>query len=93
MEFYEEDSPFSEHELTRALGVNRDVQVQLASGSIKGGDFIVLCTDGLYGEVRSFEISDTVMNNPTPRAAMKLIQLANSRGGKDNIAVIVIKFV
>jgi serine/threonine protein phosphatase PrpC len=93
METYEEYAPLSEHELTRALGVNPDVQVQLASGSPRSGDFLVLCTDGLYTEVRNFEISDAVLSNPVPRATMKLIQLANSRGGKDNIALIVIKVV
>ncbi len=93
METYEDYAPLSEHELTRALGVNLDVQVQLASGSPRSGDFLVLCTDGLYTEVRNFEIADAVLKNPLPRATMKLIQLANSRGGKDNIALIVIKVV
>jgi serine/threonine protein phosphatase PrpC len=91
MELYEDYNPVSEHELTRALGVNPDVQVQLASGTPKPGDFFVLCTDGLYGEVRDFEIVDAVVNDPVPRSSMKLIQLANSRGGKDNVAVVVIK--
>lgn len=91
MEVYDDCGPTSEHELTRALGVNPDVQVQLAGGTLKPGDFLVLCTDGLYGEVRDFEITDAVMKEPVPRATMKLIQLANSRGGKDNVAVIVIR--
>lgn len=84
-------SSTSEHELTRAMGINPDTEVQLAGGSPKPGDYFMLCTDGLYGEVREFELLDNIKAYPPDAAAKKLIDLANSRGGKDNVAVVVIQ--
>ncbi len=90
IELYDDYNPTSEHELTRAIGINPDVQVQLAGGTPRPGDYLVLCTDGLYGEVREFEIVDTIMKETVQGATMKLIQLANSRGGSDNVAIIIL---
>jgi len=91
LELYEEISHISEHELTRAVGINPDLMVQLAGGTPHPGDRFVLCTDGLYGMVRDFEIARTVIENPPQLACRKLVQLANQRGGVDNIAVVVIQ--
>lgn len=83
----------SEHELTRALGVNPDIEVQLAGGTPRPNDIFLLCTDGLYGEIRDFEIMETVKDTPPDLAAKNLITLANQRGGKDNTAVVVVQVV
>jgi len=91
IELYQEENNISEHELSRALGVNPDVQVQLGSGALASGDRFVLCTDGLYSQLRNFEIAQAALQNKPPAACMKLIQLANQRGGKDNIAVVVVE--
>jgi len=91
MELYEDVTHASEHELSRAVGINPDVQIQLAGGAAYGGDHFVICTDGLYGQLRDFEISEIVVKNPPQLAVRKLIQAANQRGGKDNIALVVIQ--
>lgn len=91
IEFIESFSSTSEHELTRAMGINPDTEVQLAGGSPRPGDYFMLCTDGLYGEIREFEIIDAIKSYPPDTAAKKLIGLANDRGGKDNVAVVVIQ--
>jgi len=91
MELYEDVTHASEHELSRAVGINPDVQIQLAGGAAYSGDHFVLCTDGLYGQLRDFEISEIVVKNQPQLAARKLIQTANQRGGKDNIALVVIQ--
>ncbi|HUT53848.1 MAG TPA: protein phosphatase 2C domain-containing protein [bacterium] len=91
IEFMENYSAATGHELTRALGVNQDLEVQLAGGSPKPGDIFVLGTDGLYLEIRDFEIMDTANSYPPDVAVKKLTTMANDRGGKDNVAVIVIK--
>jgi protein phosphatase len=91
LEFMEEYSSTSEHELTRAMGVNKDIEVQLSGGTPKAGDIVLLCTDGLYLEIRDFEIMDTARAYEPMTAAKKLIELANERGGMDNVALVVIK--
>jgi len=91
IEIYEGMTHSSEHELTRAVGINPDVQVQLAGGGASPGDRFVLCTDGLYGGVRDWEIAKLALEHPPQLACRKLIQLANQRGGEDNIAVVVIQ--
>ncbi len=91
MEFYEGSQRTSEHELTQALGINPDIQVQLAGGSPKSGDHFLLCTDGLYGQVQTWEMVDMVNQNLPHLACRKLIQLANQKGGKDNVAVVVVQ--
>jgi protein phosphatase len=93
IEFMENYSSISGHELTRAMGVNQDIEVQLAGGSPKTGDCFVLCTDGLFLEIRDFEIMDAASAYPPDVAAKKLVNMANERGGKDNVAVVVIKIV
>ena len=93
VEFLEDYSSTSEHELTRAMGINPDTEVQLAGGTPKPGDYFMLCTDGLYGEVREFELLEAIKAYPPEVAAKKLIDLANTRGGKDNVAVVVIQVV
>ncbi len=86
-------SSASEHELTRAMGLNPDVDVELAAGTPKSGDYFVICTDGLYDSIKDFEIMDTVLANPPDMSVDYLITQANERGGKDNIAVVVIKVI
>jgi len=91
IDFMEDYSAVSEHELTRALGLNRDIDVQLAGGTPKPGDIFMICTDGLYEDVRDFEMLDAVKAYAPDNAAKELIRLANDRGGKDNVAVVVVK--
>jgi protein phosphatase len=91
LDFVEDYGSISEHELTRAMGINKDLEVQLAGGSHKSGDMFVLCTDGLYLEIRDFEIMDAVRAFAPDTAAKKLVDMANERGGKDNVAVVVLK--
>ncbi len=90
-EFLEQFSMGSEHELTRAMAINPDVEVQLAGGTPKPSDIFMLCTDGLYGELREFELQDAVAGQEPAMACSRLVQMANQRGGKDNMAVVVIK--
>ncbi len=90
-DFIEHYTSISEHELTRAIGVNPDVEVHLAAGTPKTDDVFILCTDGLYQELREFEIKDMAVANQPAGALKKMITTANERGAKDNIAAVVIK--
>jgi protein phosphatase len=84
-------TPVSEHELSRAVGLNADLEVQLAAGTPKPGDLFILCTDGLYGPLRDFEIMEAAKSAPPETAVKKLVALANEKSGKDNIAVVIVQ--
>ena len=76
--------------LTRALGVEADVPVEVAPPhKLASDDALVLCSDGLTTLVSEVEIADIVCAAPPEAAVRRLIALANARGGHDNISVIV----
>jgi protein phosphatase len=80
------------HVLTRALGVRPSVEADLAELTPETGDVFVLCSDGLTGRVRDQEIARIASELEDPQEAVDaLIQLANDRGGEDNITVAVVR--
>lgn len=78
--------------LYRALGQSPDLDIDLISGVLLNpGDRILLCTDGLTLHVTPEEIRTAALADDDPeRIAANLIDLANQRGGRDNISVVVI---
>ncbi len=77
--------------LYRALGQSYDVEVDSYTEVLHVGDRLVLCSDGLTLHVKPGEISQIVLAEKDPtKAGKKLIDLANTRGGRDNVSVIVI---
>lgn len=80
------------HVLTRALGVRRGVEADLAELTPAANDTFVLCSDGLTGHVGDEEIAETVLTAADLEAgAEQLVDLANSRGGEDNITVLLVR--
>ena len=80
------------HVLTRALGVRRAVDPDLAELTPAVQDSFVLCSDGLTGHVHDSEIADVVAEESDLEVVCNnLVNLANSRGGEDNITVIVVR--
>ena len=77
--------------ITRALGLYPDVEIDLFQRSVHEDDVIVLCTDGLWGQVNGDEIAETVINRPAKEAARVLVDTANERGGPDNISVTILR--
>jgi serine/threonine protein phosphatase PrpC len=76
--------------LTRALGVGPEVELDSASHPATEGDRLLLCTDGLFNEVLDDEIASLLAATEDVRAtADALVELALSRGGRDNVAVVV----
>ncbi len=80
------------HMLTRSLGPVADVQVEarLLPEQPELGDIYILCSDGLYNLVSDEEMLGVVRQNPLDDANQILINLANQRGGPDNVTVLVI---
>lgn len=77
--------------ITRSLGSKPDVDIDFFHRKVQEGDVLVLCCDGLTNEVEDGEIARIVSENDPKGATKKLIDLANSRGGPDNITAIVAK--
>jgi len=76
--------------ILQALGPSPSVDVVFTQRKARRGDALVLCSDGLSGVVQEDEIRDTVDRCPDPAVACEdLVDLANSRGGPDNVTVIV----
>ena len=79
------------HVLTRAIGVRRSVEPDLLELTPETGDLFVLCSDGLTGLVTDEEIDESVRSTEDLDVACQgLVDLANSRGGDDNITVLLV---
>jgi len=75
--------------LTRALGTEADVEVDLCELTLADQDALVLCTDGLSNMMTDDDIVTVVSSCRDPDAACQaLVDLANGNGGKDNITVV-----
>lgn len=74
--------------ITRAIGTDKHVVVDTKIENLMDNDLIILCTDGLTTYVSSEEIFEIVKEKKED-AVYELIDLANSRGGSDNISVII----
>jgi PPM family protein phosphatase len=78
------------HIITRSVGFEEDVAVDTMVVPVKEGDFYVLCSDGLANLVTTDEIRDVVYANFIRDAPASMVELANDRGGDDNITVLVL---
>jgi protein phosphatase len=77
--------------VTRALGGDEDVQVDVYTLDVEAGDRLILCSDGLTDMVRERDIERIARDEPDPqRTAEKLVDAANVAGGVDNITVVVL---
>ena len=74
--------------ITRALGSDATVTPDLFSGVLQQGDVLLVCSDGLSNLVNSAELLEIAGQAAPEQAARRLVDLANERGGGDNISVI-----
>lgn len=78
--------------ITRALGANEDVEPDFFEVSVKEGDIVLMCSDGLTNMLEDETIEQIIKENEDlETAAATLVKYANQNGGKDNIAIIIIK--
>ncbi len=78
--------------VTRALGVQDSVNVDVGSFEVAEGDVYVLCSDGLSGMLTDEEILAIVAASPEPQlACLRLVNAANDHGGEDNVTVLVMR--
>ncbi|QQR91803.1 MAG: protein phosphatase 2C domain-containing protein [Myxococcales bacterium] len=91
----EEEAEAFEHSniILQALGTTEEVQVDLTFAQLRQADRLLICSDGLSGLVHDSAIEEILHQEKDPRLACeKLIRLAHSGGGHDNITVIVADF-
>ncbi len=78
--------------VTRALGVEEDLNVDDVIVDLEPGDRFVICSDGLSGMLDDDTIAEALSDSPAPQeAADRLVDMANEAGGDDNITVIVVE--
>lgn len=83
------DSHPARHVITRALGVDAEIDIDALRVDLEPGDVVLLCTDGLSGPVDDAGILEAVETSPTLEdAAGSLVRLANAAGGPDNVTVV-----
>jgi protein phosphatase len=88
----EQKNELPKNVITRALGMQDQVVVDLQHDDPQPGDTYVLCSDGLSGMVSDDDIELIVASTEDVRAACtRLIERANERGGEDNITAVLIK--
>jgi protein phosphatase len=75
--------------ITRALGPEPDVELDVHTHQARAGDVFLLCSDGLTDMVSEERVSAALSETPTLRSAVdRLVEEANAAGGRDNITVI-----
>jgi PPM family protein phosphatase len=77
--------------ITRSVGFEEEVLVDVVELDVERGDVVVLCCDGLSNLVADPEILEIASGAPLGEAPERLVALANERGGDDNITVIVVR--
>ncbi len=88
----EDEAAVSPHKnvITRAVGSREYVQVDTHMFEIQTGDSFLICSDGLHGYLKDEEIPSVIDLGP-PTAVRKFIELANERGGRDNITAVIVE--
>jgi serine/threonine protein phosphatase PrpC len=77
--------------ITRAVGIQESVQVDTLIVDLLPGDTFMLCSDGLHGYLADDEVAPLVAAVANGELPQRFIDLANERGGKDNITAVVVK--
>ncbi|MDP1718037.1 MAG: protein phosphatase 2C domain-containing protein, partial [Burkholderiales bacterium] len=92
-----EQARFSQNKnlVTRAVGIDPEVEVEVHTYPVLPGDIYLLCSDGLSDMVTDEDIHLTLssLQANLPLAAEQLVQQANDNGGRDNISVILVRVV
>lgn len=76
--------------ITRALGVDKRIDVDFSEVDLQENETLILCTDGLSNCVNNAEIADDIKDGQYYAFADRLVKRANKNGGNDNITVVAI---
>ncbi len=76
--------------ITRAVGAKASLKLDETFGVLQPNDRFLLCSDGLTAHVSDREIAEAMRRSPLERGATMLVDLALSRGGRDNVTVVLV---
>jgi serine/threonine protein phosphatase PrpC len=79
--------------ITRAIGVADRPMTDERAGMLAHGDTFLLCSDGLTEHVEDHEMADCLARLPAQQACEALVELTLSRGARDNVTVVVVRFL
>jgi len=78
--------------LTKAIGIKNNVETDLVSFSLNDNDTLLICSDGLHGQLKDSEIKN-ILNKKDPEIIVdSLVKSANKSGGIDNVTVLIVNF-
>ena len=77
--------------ITRCLGEEGNVEVDIFTEKVQVGDLLLLCTDGLTQYLDDEELRKIVQTYDPQESVQHLIERANERGGEDNITTVVVR--
>jgi protein phosphatase len=77
--------------ITRAIGVNDDIDIDFQQGETLAGDIFILSTDGLTAHVSDAEIAAAALSAAPQAACEKLLSMVLERGGTDNVTIVLVK--
>ncbi len=77
--------------ITRAIGVNDEIDIDFQQGETLVGDVFILSTDGLTAHVSDAEIAAAVLSAAPQAACEKLLAMVLERGGTDNVTIVLVK--
>jgi protein phosphatase len=76
--------------ITRAVGHKDYVEVDTREIEVQSGDRYLLCSDGLHGYLQAGEIEGLLTQVEPEQAPASFVEMANDRGGRDNITVVLV---
>ena len=79
------------HEITRAVGADDELRLSMEVRELAGADKFLLCSDGLYGELSTLDLSRLLETDDLGQACHAMVGLAKENGAGDNVTVIVIE--
>lgn len=80
------------NEITKAVGILRDIEIDFKEVEISKGDYVLLCTDGLTNSCSDLEIKNILKKEQEIEKTVRdLVNLSNFNGGQDNVTVVLIK--
>ncbi|MBX7149739.1 Stp1/IreP family PP2C-type Ser/Thr phosphatase [bacterium] len=79
--------------ITRSVGYQEEVEIDLEKFEVHMGDKLLLCSDGLSNMVEDGDIEKIVTTHSPKEACKKLVDAANQGGGEDNVSVVIVEVV